>query len=202
MDESPSIISTLQCPSCSVQILDAVTQQIVAHHINEGGSTTLNILPLIHEEAYLASNPSARPARAFLTMCSEGDVGGVVELLHNLSRDDENVDEEEEEENSMTPMELLQYQDPLDSNRSALHVAVMKDQIEIIWLLLWLASAMPSNAFPQQAVNAAMSMGASRQIAETGLDVRQLKDANGSTAGQVAAQCGGSVAEMVRAGIL
>lgn len=198
MDESSDIVNTYQCPSCTAQIKDNATQQIMAHHTNEGGSTTLNILPLIQEEAYLTSNPSARPARAFLTMCAEGDVGGAVELLQNLSQDDDDDDEEP----SMSPADILQYQDPLTDNKSALHIAVVASQIEVIWLLLWLASAVPNGSFPQQAVNAAMSMGATRAIAEAGLDIRSLIDASGQTAGQLAEQNGGMVAELVRAGLL
>ena len=52
---------------------------------NEGGlQENLDIFPLIREEAYLSGNPSARPARAYLTMCSEGDITGIIEYVFFL----------------------------------------------------------------------------------------------------------------------
>jgi len=44
-------------------------------------------MPLITEEAYLETNPQARPARAYLTLCGEGDVAGIIELLKAIEED-------------------------------------------------------------------------------------------------------------------
>lgn len=131
-------------------------------------------------------------------MCSEGDIGGIVELLQNIS----NQDDQYSEEQSMDPVDILRYQDPLDGMKSGLHVAVEKNQMEVVWLLLWLASNMNSSSFPQQAVNVAQILGAERNIDWRGVDIRTLRNANGDTAGGVAERVGGSMAELVRAGIL
>lgn len=90
LDESAHLAVSLACPSCQVPISTAGTGDSAAPHIftkyyNEGGvQECLDIFALVKEEAYLDANPLARPARAFLTMCSEGDVGGLVEQGKDL----------------------------------------------------------------------------------------------------------------------
>ena len=51
-------------------------------------------------------------------MCAEGDVEGIVELLKAI--------EEDPDEGDMSPVELLRYQDPLDGNKTGLHVAMRR----------------------------------------------------------------------------
>jgi hypothetical protein len=68
-------------------------------------------------------------------VCAEGDVSGIVELLQNL-------EEEEEDEESMSPGEILRFQDPLDGMQTGLHVGILRAQQEVVWLLLWLASGL------------------------------------------------------------
>lgn len=215
MIESPMIALSLSCPACNLPLASQATTRSVAtdpainpssqdpvilsRYTNEGGlQPSVNILPLINEEAYLADKPSHRHARAYLTMCAEGDIGGIIELLQDIS----DSDEDEGEENSMSPTDLLRYQDPLDGMKSGLHLAVAKSQMEVVWLLLWLASGINSNHFPQQALTAVQTMGASREIANQGLDIRALKNAQGKTAAAIADRVGGAMAELVRAGFL
>lgn len=103
--------------------------RILTRYLNEGGlQENLDILPLIIEEAFLEQNPSARPARAFMTLCGEGDIGGIIELLKAI--------EEDSDEGDLSPSELLRFQDPLDGGKCGLHVAIEKSQMEVVWLLL------------------------------------------------------------------
>ncbi|TVY75985.1 hypothetical protein LSUE1_G006449, partial [Lachnellula suecica] len=203
LDESPQIALSFQCPSCSSSITtnpsgpsatnsllpqSSQQPQILTRYHNEGGvQENLDILPLITEEAYLDANPAARPARAFLTMCSEGDVAGIIELLMAI--------EEDRDEEDMSPAELLRYQDPLEGMKTGLHMAVEKNQQEAVWLLLWLASSVPTNAFPEEVAQAAQEMGAGRETA-SGVDLRSLRDEQHRSAEDVARGMGGSLGRL------
>lgn len=185
---SSSIVTTLSGSSATNTILPPASQQpqVLTRYHNEGGvQENLDILPLITEEAYLDANPAARPARAFLTMCAEGDVAGIIELLKAI--------EEDRDEDEMSPQELLRYQDPLDGMKTGLHMAMEKDQQEAVWLLLWLASSLPTGVFPEEVAQAAQVMGAGRETAE-GTDIRSLRDEQHRTAEDVARSMGGYVA--------
>ena len=126
-------------------------------------------------------------------MCAEGDVGGVVELLQAV--------EEDPDEGDLSPAELIRYQDPLDGNKTALHVAIEAHQQEAVWLLLWLASDLPSSAFPEDVSRAARVMGAGRETAR-GSDLRDLRDEQGRNADDVAGSIGSTWDGLLRAGIL
>lgn len=115
-------------------------------------------------------------------MCGEGDVTGIVELLKAI--------EEDSDEGDMSPTDLLRFQDPLDGLKTGLHVAIERSQQEAVWLLLWLASSLPTHAFSQEVVQAAQTMDAGRETAE-GVDIRNLKDEQGRTAEDVAGDAGG-----------
>ncbi|KAG0652364.1 hypothetical protein D0Z07_1122 [Hyphodiscus hymeniophilus] len=194
LDESPKIFPTLTCPSCNNRLSTSQPPQVLTRYHNEGGvQDNLDIFPLIEEEAYLSANLSARPARAYLTMCAEGDVGGIVELLQAI--------EEDPDEGDMSPAELLRYQDALDGNNSGLHVAIEKNQQEAVWLLLWLASELPSSAFPDEVSRAANVMGAGRETAR-GPDLRGLRDEEGKNAEDVARTMGSTWAGLLGAGVL
>ncbi len=71
LDESTQVALSLTCPACDNSIVSTSSgpqPHILVRYHNEGGiQTNLDILPLITEEAYLESNPTARPARAFMT---------------------------------------------------------------------------------------------------------------------------------------
>lgn len=167
---------------------------MITQYHNEGGvQDNLDIFPLIMEEAYLEANPTARPARAFLTMCGEGDIAGIVELLKAI--------EEDSDEGDMSPAELLRYQDSLDGMKTGLHIAIEKSQQEALWLLLWLASTLPSSEFPEEVINAAEAMGAGRDTV-TGADIRGLRDTDERTARDLAESMGVAWSGLLQAGVL
>lgn len=126
-------------------------------------------------------------------MCAEGDVAGIVELLNAL--------EDDPDEGDMSPSTLLRYQDPLDSMKTGLHVAIERSQQEAVWLLLWLASGLPNHVFPGEVVQAAESLQVYRGTAE-GVDIRALRDGEGRTGEYVAGSMGGEWAALLRAGLL
>lgn len=207
MDESPAVALSLKCPSCDSYLPvnrdgPSTTNPflntppgttIPAHYTNEGGvQTDIDLLPFITEEAYLDSHPEARPARAVQVMCSQGDVTGVVELLRDAS-------------DQVTDLgSLVRYQDPLSAMKSALHLAVENTQEEALWLLLWLASAMPTTAFPEPARQAAEAMGVGRLTVTPDGDIRSLRDSQGRTPEDLARQMqmSASWSGLVEAGVL
>ncbi|KAI1845132.1 hypothetical protein JX265_002783 [Neoarthrinium moseri] len=210
LDQAAEVAMSLKCPACQSQIAansagPSVTNpflhttpsaKILTRYHNEGGlQESLDILPSITEEAYLAANPEARPARAYHVMCSEGDVGGIVELLRDVEQGDG-------DEPSMNPMQLLRYQDPLSGSKSGLHLAVEKAQEEVLWLLLWLASPLPTDVFPAAAVEAAQSMGLQRPSTGRADDIRLLQDDRGRTAESIATEMDGIWSMVVQAGAL
>ncbi|RDW57989.1 hypothetical protein BP6252_13400 [Coleophoma cylindrospora] len=209
LDESPKVALSLACPSCNASIASTVpgpsatnaiypaeSQQprILTRYHNEGGlQENLDILPLVTEEAYLDANPAARPARAYMTMCGEGDVSGIWELLKGI--------EEDPDEDDMSPADLLRFQDPLDGLKTGLHVALEKSQQETVFLLLWLASHLPTELFPEELIQAAMAMGAERGTAH-GVDIRSLCDEQGRSAFDIATGMGSTWSSLLQAGVL
>lgn len=206
---------SLKCPSCQTSLTsnppgssatnrvlpsEIDQSQILVCYTNEGGvQDSIDILPHITEEAYLDANPSARPARAFMIMCSEGDVGGIIELLQTAREDFD-----EDEAGAMSPSNILRYQDPLGNvaMKTGLHLAIEREQQEVVWLLLWLASDLPERQFPDEAVHAAASMNARRPDMSRETDIRSLRDAQGQTAEDVATAQGGVWTAFLHSGIL
>jgi hypothetical protein len=127
-------------------------------------------------------------------VCAEGDVSGIVELLQNL-------EEEEEDEESMSPGEILRFQDPLDGMQTGLHVGILRAQQEVVWLLLWLASGLRTQAFPEEVSRAAQVMGADRGTAG-GVDIRGLRNEQGQTGEDLARTTGGVWVPLVDGGVL
>ena len=161
---------------------------------NEGGiQEGLDIAVLITEEAYLSANPTARPARAYLTMCAEGDVTGIVELLQAIEQDSD--------EGDLSPAELLRYQDPLDSMKSGLHIAIERSRQEVAWVLLWLASGIATYAFPEEITQAAQTINAGRSTTQ-GPDIRGLQNSEGKTPADIAGTMGITWAALLGAGVL
>ena len=169
-------------------------------YTNEGGVQNLDILPTLKEEHYLAGNPEARPARAFLTFCQEGDVLSIVGLMNQLLAPESDDEMEEEDMARMHPTKILRYQDPLNGNKSAMHLAIEKGQIEVAWLLLWIASELPDHAFPANVRAMANMMGAARDMVGPGPDVRGLRDERGCDANGLANVVGGPWTDFVNAG--
>ncbi|KAH8820979.1 hypothetical protein F5884DRAFT_850226 [Xylogone sp. PMI_703] len=203
LDESTKIINTFSCPACNTHILSSSSSaaqsldgiKLLTRYHNEGGiQENLDIMGFVREEAYLDANPWARPARAFLTMCVEGDVNGMVEQLKAM--------EEDPIEGDISPTDLLRYQDDLDDMKTGLHMAIEKEQEEVVWLLLWLASNLSTEAFPDEVSHAANTMEIGRETAH-GTDIRSLRDSSGSTAADIAKRNGTNRwAGILAAGIL
>ena len=131
-----------------------------------------------------------------MVMCSQGDVGGILELLEAVQ------EEHKDEPSSSSPADILCYQDPLDGMKSALHLAIENSQQEVVWLLLWLASNLPDDQFPSEVIRMAESVNPSRQTGTGGVDIRSLRDTQGQTAGVIANIMGGAWTALLQSGIL
>lgn len=109
--------------------------------------------------------------------------------------------DENEEEGSMSPGEILRFQDPLDGMKTGLHAALLGVQSEVVWLLLWLATDLPSQAFPEEVSRAAQVMGAVRNTAN-GADLRGLVDEQNQNSEAVARSMGDTWAQLLEGGLL
>lgn len=195
--KASSILSSYTCPSCNAPLAlsssssssSSAPPAILTTYTSEGGTEqNLDITPTLKEEAYLDTNPHARPARALHLLAAEGDVHGAVDLLHSLS---------DEGEAEALP-ELVRYQDPLEGAKSALHVAVEAGREDMVWLLLWLSSELPDGRFPDESRALAEAIGLGRL---GGGDIRALRDERGVTAEGAAKEVEG-MRSLVEAGVL
>lgn len=149
-----------------------------------------DILPVLTEEAYLETHPDERRNRAFMTMCQEGDVLGAVELLKDAASEGEDV------------RTIVLYRDSLAKGKSALQIALEKQQEEAVWLLLYLGSPrLPIEAFPDEAVAAAQSLGVDR-MPPGGEDIVSLRDEEGRSAEDYARAVAPAWDRLVQAGVL
>lgn len=209
LDQSSDVASSLKCPSCQTLLAEnsagpSTTSSfsraisgvsILTRYTNEGGiQEGLDILPSIMEEAYLEANPEARPARAFHVMCGEGDVGGIVDLLRDI--------DQEGGEPGLPLAQLIRYQDPLANMKSGLHLAIEQGQEEIVWLLLWIASPLRTDAFPGPLREIAQAMGLQRPVTSPSEDIRALKDERGRMAEAIAAEHEGPWVTLLQANVL
>ncbi|KAI0431704.1 hypothetical protein F5Y09DRAFT_182758 [Xylaria sp. FL1042] len=220
LDQSSEVAISLKCPSCQSHLAEnsagpSVTNSflqstsgvsVLTRYTNEGGvQEGLDILPAITEEAYLEANPQARPARAFHVMCSEGDVDGIVDLLRDIEQGDvgEGGEEEGEEEEPALPLaQLIRYQDPLANMKSGLHLAIEQEREEVVWLLLWLASPLRTDAFPGPLREIAQAMGLQRPVTPPSDDIRALKDDRGRAAETIAAEWEGPWVTLLQSNVL
>lgn len=190
-----------ECPHCGTNLITITAsgeQQLLCSLKNEGGlQERLDILPLLIEESYLKAYPEERKCRAFLEFCGEGDVEAIVDLLN-----DEDDDEDEEDANSSNDIDVLRYQDQIESMGTGLHVAIRNQRVEVAWLLLFLASRLSTSDFPEGVLQAAQGFGLQREVMNGKADIRALEDANGVTAEQLAASIGGVWNEWLQAGRL
>lgn len=206
MDEAAEVAVSLKCPSCQSSLASNPAGPSVTNHIyhasqqavvltryhSEGGvQEDYDILPDLTEEAYLISHPETRPARAFLMMCAEGDVQGMLGVLSGA--------EEDEDEDSMKASDILRYQDPLGGMKSGLHIAIEKGQEQVFYLLLWLGSSLKQEAFPQDILQSAQQIGLMRPEVDQTNDIRQLQDEKGETAETYASR--GGFAALAEAGV-
>lgn len=163
---------------------------------------------MLTEECYLKTFPDERRARAFLEFCREGDIEAIVDLLGDEDVDEEGDEEgdgavegcedhgkseevEKDEELKENRIDVLRYQDATNSMVSALHVAVKHGRVEVAWLLLFLASILPTSDFPMEVLQAAEQLHLSREEQSDKIDIRALKDEQGMTAADVATVLGG-----------
>ncbi|KAK4126745.1 hypothetical protein N657DRAFT_588387 [Parathielavia appendiculata] len=225
VDESSSITATLTCPFCNSYLPSnhpstaagasssssssapqpaLTTPTILTHYTNEGGvQPDLDIYPTLAEESFLSTHPEARPARAFHTLVSEGDVQGMVELLSDM----DSPDSSDLEATPLSAAQLLTWRDPLNGGRSALHVALKARQEEAVWLLLWLGSGANREVFPDAVVQVAQAMGLPRRGEGSGPvvpveeDVWFVRDDRGRTAGDVCLELGPPWTRLVEGGL-
>lgn len=201
LDQATHVLSTYQCPSCGSSMAPIASggsssmpscESIYTNYTNEGGTQkNLDILPDLKEEAYIETHPEARPARALHVMCAEGDVEGVVKLLQDVSDD--------MEKNQLANM--LRYQDPFAGGATALHIAIENFREDVAWLLLWIASSLPSDRFPEAARRDAASIDLQRSTAFIGGDIRAVKNESGQTTGDLARIIGGIWIPFVSSGV-
>lgn len=199
-----------KCPSCNRDIsfppdpLDSSgsdsNPRILVNINNEGGlQENIDLFPILREESYLKAYPEERRCRAFLELCREGDYHAVVGLL--TSNEEQNQHDEDENDGAnpgqddpqqaaahRSPNEdaVLRYQDPLAGEQSGLHAAAANGHREIAWLLLLLASSYPELEFPAIVFQEAAALGIMRSDQAGKPDIRELRDANGRTAEDVA----------------
>ena len=176
-------------------------QQLLCNLKNEGGlQERLDILPILTEESYLKAYPVERKARAFLEFCGEGDIEAIVDLLND--GDDGEEDQGTSVSNTGHSTDILRYQDQIGSMGSGLHMAIQNQRMEVVWLLLLLASTLQRGEFPSAALQAAQNLGIQREDQNGKADIRSLKDSQGMTAEQRAASIGGIWTEWIRSGRL
>lgn len=211
-----------ECPRCGKDLTTVTehgSQQVLCNIKNEGGyQAGLDILPVLTEECYLKTFPSERRARAFLEFCREGDIEAIVGLLgdEDADEEDEEVDGEVEEceddgkseeaekgeKMKENRIDVLRYQDATSSMESALHIVVRHGKVEVAWLLLLLASTLPTSDFPVEVLQAAEQLQISREEQGDRLDIRALKDEQGMTAADVATVLGGVWTDWLASGRL
>lgn len=188
LDQASHIAVHLTCPSCDAYLptnqpgpsvtnpVFHTTQHspsILCRYASDGGvEENYDILPVLTEEAYLEAHPSERRSRAFLTLCGEGDVPAAVELLRDAAADGDDV------------RAVVLYRDALAGGRTALHLALEKGREDAVWLLLYLASPrLPAEAFPEEALAVAASLGVDRMpLAAGGEDIVSARDDEGRSA--------------------
>ena len=83
-----------------------------------------------------------------------------------------------------------------------MHLALERSQEETVWLLLWLASTLPTSVFPEEVQYAAQRLHADRATADQGEDVRGFRDGSNRTAEDVAREKGDLWSGLLAEGIL
>ena len=197
--------SMSECPNCGRNLMTTTPtgeQQLLCNLKNEGGlQERLDILPILTEESYLKAYPEERRCRAFLEFCREGDVEAIVHLL-NDGGDDGEEDEESTGQGAGHNIDVLRYQDQIGSMDSGLHVAVQNQRMEVVWLLLLVASTLKIDQFPASILQAAQDFEVQRENQSGKADIRSLKNSEGMTAEQRAAGIGGLWTEWLESGRL
>ncbi len=212
LDLAAQVAMSLKCPACDTYLPTnppgpSVTNSFLAtpqgtaiptRYTNEGGvQDGLDILPILTEEAFLLSNPEARPARAMHLMAAEGDISGIVDLLRDAEQP-----QDDDQETRMGVKQLLLWKDPLNGGKGILHIAIESRQEGVFWLTLWLNSAVPPHLFPEAAVQGAHAIGLERlPIRAAEDDVRFVQDESGAKAEDICQQIGYPWADLVSKGL-
>ena len=195
--------SLSDCPNCERNLITTAPsgeQQLICNLKNEGGlQEGLDMLPILTVESYLKAYPEERRCRAFLELCEEGDVEAIVDLLND---GDDGKDEESSDQSAGHSIDVLRYQDQIGSLGSGLHVAVQNQRVEVVWLLLLLASNLELGRFPAAVLVNAQNLGIQRGDQSGKADIRSLKDFQGMTAEQRAASMGETWDEWLQLGRL
>lgn len=206
LDQASHIAVHLTCPSCDAYLptnrsgpsvtnpvfhTNQQSPSISCRYASDGGvEEDYDILPVLTEEAYLESHPTERRSRAFLTLCGEGDVPSAVELLRDAAEDGDDV------------RAVVLYRDALASGRTALQLALERGHEDAVWLLLYLASPrMPTEAFPEEALAAASSLGVDR-MPPGAEDIISVRDDQGRSAEDYARAMAPLWDRLVDAGVL
>lgn len=222
-ESAPSVASTLKCPSCGQNVASSSqvgagsssssaaapeTHQILTKYINESGlQEGYDIYSDIAEEAYYSTYPQFLRARPFLAMCSEGHVEGIIELCQEADTeedadgDDDMEDDDEPAAPGVRSAALLRYQDPLNQMATGLHVAIANDQVNVAYLLMYLASHLPVDQFPPELLHFVSQISRPEQDIFDNADIRSLQTALGETAEVLALRKGGVWAEMAQRGV-
>ncbi|KAI4164834.1 MAG: hypothetical protein LQ342_001467 [Letrouitia transgressa] len=203
------------CPCCARDIsshTSAGLEEVLCSLNNESGlQHEVDILPLLKYESYNKAFPEEQRSRAFLAFCAEGDVGAVIDLVNDDGDDSDDeyggeddmwIDETSGREGILTRIDPLRHQDPTDNMNSALHVAILNNQEEIVWVLLLLASTLEPNIFPTEVKQGAFILGAKREDQQSKLDIRTLKNSDGKTGHDLAVEMGGVWNDWVKKGRL
>ncbi|PHH79693.1 hypothetical protein CDD80_4058 [Ophiocordyceps camponoti-rufipedis] len=197
MDVAHRVASTLECPICCKNVGvnadgPSTTDEtkpgaIIAQYTSEDGvREDVDLLPFLTEEASVRQHPLGRLSQALHHMCADGDVAAMMELLR---------------ENPVSE-ELLGWTDKTNNDSSLLHVAVVKQHEEAVWLLLWLMSELPIESFPPAVRDVVKAMNLPRLHVGKTLDIRNKKDRFGRTAEGLARQKPEAWAAMLEAKLL
>lgn len=186
-----------ECPKCSRTLIGWSTsgeQQLLCNITNEGGfQENLDILPLLAEEAYLKAYPEERRCRAFLEFCREGDIEAIASVVKD--------EDDEDDDTATTNHDILRYQDPMGGMSSGLHIAIQARQVQVVWMLLLLASNLNLDLFPPEVHQGAEQLKLVRENQAGKVDIRSLTDAEGRRAEQIAVGIGGMWNDWVRMGV-
>ncbi|KAI9683681.1 MAG: hypothetical protein M1829_004986 [Trizodia sp. TS-e1964] len=184
-----------QCPTClrpfqNSSSSSGETHQVLCTLTNEGGvQRNIDILPHLVEAAHLNTFPEERRARSFLAICeAHREVESDMEMIAGILLDFDSDNGEHEEMGR--EVDILRYADPLSKHNTPLHVAVLNRNMDMAWLLLYLASQLHQDCFPARVVEAARKHNLHRENGSEGKDIRLLTNDDKITAGNVAKQMG------------
>lgn len=200
MAHAVRVTQSFQCPSCDYYVttnphlIAGLDTPMAARYTDElGVERNMDIFPYMMAESYrIIHPPEVLAGRALHHMCINGAVDDIIWLV-------------KADVTSGYLNALALYQEPLADMKSALHFAVEYRRERAIWLMLWLASTIPSGSFPNRIRSSLKFRGVLRLYIRDGvdidLDIRSLHDSHGRTAQHIAqaASWGGERGELTEA---